>query len=253
MMSPSTGQSAQGSFESSSPQCSICAEIRGGPGRLYPDRLPGARVRSRTLWECNEYWLVPSVGPLGPAHLMLVSRAHMPSLAGLQPSDLMLAAYLLPALQAVVRGLSNYEDAHVITFEHGSAGSNQQAGSCIDHCHLHIVGTPDVPSRPAGKWEPLPKLDSLLTAIGPNSPYLLFGCDNNLNWQPAPFRYPCQYLRRHVHSAMALLCDWDWMVDPRVDVMDTTIAEFERAHAERPIIAAYEEYSNKVAQASDRE
>src|SRR6266853_4685409 len=63
------------------PDCELCAEIAGPPSRfsaIYCELLS-----SRVLAQTANFLVIPSLGQLGDAHLMVVSRGHETATANL--------------------------------------------------------------------------------------------------------------------------------------------------------------------------
>jgi len=76
------------------------------------------------------------IAPLSPGHLLIGTREHSLSLAGtadLQRSEI-LDRYQRTATQLELRAQP------FVAFEHGPAHYGV-SGSCIDHCHIHVVPT----------------------------------------------------------------------------------------------------------------
>jgi diadenosine tetraphosphate (Ap4A) HIT family hydrolase len=206
--------------------CSLCAELDEQEGRFYPDRFPTARHRSRVFERDDRLALLPTLGPLTDAHVIVVPVEHVLSLGAAGSAILEDAARVVERFEALV--------GRVLIFEHGSAGRGERAGACIDHAHVHLLTLPEgvpIPPPPAEfEWNPLPRLAELGDVVCASPSYMLFGTADKLVWAAAPEATPSQFLRRHVHRALRGAGSWDWRIDPRIEMLDAIVDRLSDAH-----------------------
>jgi histidine triad (HIT) family protein len=102
------------------PSCLFCKIVAGD--------LPSARVL-----EAAEAMAFLDIHPVNVGHVLLVTRAHFPTLAEL-PDDLAArAAALLPRLCRAVKAATGSDGINVIV------NSGRAAGQTVDHVHWHII------------------------------------------------------------------------------------------------------------------
>lgn len=206
--------------------CSLCAELDDREGRFYPDRFPTARHRTRVLERDDRLALLPTLGPLTSAHVLVVPLEHVLSLGAAGSAICDDVSRVVERFEARV--------GRALVFEHGSAGRGERAGACVDHAHVHLVALPEglpPPPPPAGvPWKPLPRLTELVDVVRASPSYMVFGTPDSLVWAAAPEATPSQLLRRHVHRALGGAGSWDWRIDPRIELLDAIFDRFCDAH-----------------------
>lgn len=102
------------------PACIFCKIAHG--------EIPSARV-----YETEHAVAFLDINPVNRGHLLVVPRAHHPTLADL-PDDLSAhAASLLPRLCRAVRAATGAEGLNIIN------NLGRVAGQTIDHIHWHII------------------------------------------------------------------------------------------------------------------
>ena len=175
-------------------------------------------LRRRTSWENEDFFVTPTVGELGPDHLLVIPRAHIPSFGHLRPDHALEAERIIDTHGEL---LSNGR-TKVVVFEHGMASHSAAGGCGISHAHVHLVAVPR-----AFEVEPLPEPDNLhpWTPVSPGkvlaraiqSPgYLLIGCEGSF-WTRQVEELPSQYLRRWIAGRLGK-ARWDWREASDVDL-----------------------------------
>ena len=101
--------------------CAACAEFLGH-GVFFAVR------KGLTVWERDDFVVLPALGSLTRYYLILEPRFHVQCFAQLSPRHLAVACSLCEDL------ISRYEDQYsVIVFEHGERSRS------IEHAHLNIL------------------------------------------------------------------------------------------------------------------
>jgi diadenosine tetraphosphate (Ap4A) HIT family hydrolase len=167
------------------------------------------------LLESGRFVVVPSLGPLLPGHVMIVSKTHLESLASMGPEAL--DEYNQLAVR--VRSGPLLHEGNALEAEHGSTPGDK-AGACVVHTHVHFI-----PKMGAH----LPAFKERLRIRGANlsglpmshEPYIFLRNDSEEVIFDAR-ELPSQTIRR-------ILCDVlnrdddDWMQSPRLDWVKETV------------------------------
>lgn len=179
---------------------------------------------------------MPSMGQIVPDSLMLLPLSHVERFADLDTEHLQTAEDLLCRLRAAAGS------GPVAIFEHGARSCT--GGSCgIYHAHIHLIPLPDglhLEQLAAGLT---PTTDSFGDAMRNASTYdqYLFLWDGDFRmWLRSVFpdetrKFPSQYFRRVLASAVGLQNSWNWR--------GTT-------QPEPALIAAYHAWIRRLAQSS---
>jgi ATP adenylyltransferase len=89
-------------------------------------------LHNQKLLETPRFVVLPSVGPLVPGHVMVVSKVHYQSLASMGAE----AVLEYERLAARLRKAPFLSDGDPLEAEHGST-VNDKAGACVIHTHVH--------------------------------------------------------------------------------------------------------------------
>ncbi|HLD34219.1 MAG TPA: HIT domain-containing protein [Candidatus Nanoarchaeia archaeon] len=197
----------------------------------------------RTVYRTDNFFVIPSIGPLQPGHLLVQPKDHVLGYGQLDPA---LDKELSHVIDTTKRVLAEVYGKEVFTFEHGPRVCHDtqeiRGGGCMDHAHLHLV--------PLGKHD-----DAVLDAIAVDmvrrlQTYDHFRADRTegldimreiviegktsymltetSNGARVVFRVsrpvPSQYIRRQIGEALSFAPgEYDWAAVPREDIVEQTI------------------------------
>ncbi|GAA3794169.1 hypothetical protein GCM10022226_11870 [Sphaerisporangium flaviroseum] len=113
-----------------SEDCAFCPGLRFRLNRI--ENLPGA---TGVLWGDRDFFVIPDLAPLDDGHLLIVTVDHNLAM-GACPEDVL--TRLEGNLQRVSRLFRLLYGREALFFEHGPT-SPGEAGSCIDHAHMHCL------------------------------------------------------------------------------------------------------------------
>lgn len=114
--------------------CVFC-DVGSGRSRRF-EHFIGAVDDEVMLREANAL-LVPDIAPIVAGHLLAVSHRHAASSVELQADEFEALNRILIAATNFIRTTFTRD---AMTFEHGGwLASENLAGPCIDHCHVHIL------------------------------------------------------------------------------------------------------------------
>jgi diadenosine tetraphosphate (Ap4A) HIT family hydrolase len=176
------------------------------------------------LFESERFVVVPSLGPLVPGHVMIVSKEHRESLASMGPAAL--KEYNDLAMK--VRSGPLLDSGEALEAEHGSTPGDK-AGACVVHTHVHVI--PKMGKHlPAFKERLAVRREARLSAVGPaHEPYIFLRNDSEEVILDAQ-NLPSQTIRR-------ILCeildrdDDDWTQAPRLNWVKETVDAWARHNA----------------------
>lgn len=216
--------------------CMFCREVAGEVGETNYGRFAGGDAGSRIIWSNPDWAILPSLGPLGEEHLLMIPTEHKLAFGQLEAPKLMAAERLLAC---VARALSA-SGSTVLFFEHGCKSLNGDAseeryrllrsGACTDHAHMHIVKGVTY-SQIAERLEVLGPhvaigtLARLREVICGKDVYLTVGETDGrgLAWTVFGLEFlPSQFMRRIIASAMSAPDLWDWRHVPQVERVTST-------------------------------
>jgi diadenosine tetraphosphate (Ap4A) HIT family hydrolase len=114
--------------------CDFCKESEDLPS-TFARRYVGFR-ESRIVPVGQDFYIVPSLGPLVQDHALLVPRLHITASARLKPDMLRRLVEITErwATKVIEKNMSP------LLFEHGTPSDDPAHGGCgICHCHLHLL------------------------------------------------------------------------------------------------------------------
>jgi diadenosine tetraphosphate (Ap4A) HIT family hydrolase len=119
--------------------CEFCTEVQRRPSRF--SQLYGRVLSTRILTETEHFVVLPSLGQLGVAHLLLVSRDHATAVSNLsQELSFELAELTVEISSYLARRLGS----EVIVFENGDPMGVGNVSCSISHLHVHVVAVKDI-------------------------------------------------------------------------------------------------------------
>jgi diadenosine tetraphosphate (Ap4A) HIT family hydrolase len=194
-------------------RCPLCFAISldKGAQRLY----------NTVLWESDGYAVVPAVGPLQVGHVMVVSRAHKPSLASL--GSRLIREY--DVIAKLMRAVHAYAGA--VEIEHGAI-DRRAAGACIEHAHVHWLPADNgIANRIA---EALSTEGSIVSGVeevarATGEYIFLRGPGGALVYNVKSL--PTQFIRQ-IACRDERPDEWDWAVHPRIEVVNATVNLWKR-------------------------
>jgi histidine triad (HIT) family protein len=108
--------------EKGSPDCIFCKIIRG-------------EIPSQIAYQDEDVFVFPDINPATPVHLLIVTRKHIPSLAGMTDADTPLIGKMVKAANKLARDQGISEKGYRLTINSGP-----DAGQIVPHLHMHLMG-----------------------------------------------------------------------------------------------------------------
>lgn len=106
--------------------CALCVAVADATREEQP------LLANRKLIETAQFVVLPSLGPLAPGHVMVVSKGHCDSLAAMGAD----AIHEYESLAVRLRAAPLLRNNDPLEAEHGSAPGDK-AGACVVHTHVH--------------------------------------------------------------------------------------------------------------------
>jgi diadenosine tetraphosphate (Ap4A) HIT family hydrolase len=191
--------------ENLSLECELCCEISGHESRFT--KLYLGHIQSRILLETDNFLVVPSLGQIGDAHMMIMSRHHETATANINDENRRELLKLLEKLRAWFR--LAFGNKYII-FENGDPLGCGQMGCSIGHLHVHVLGSHRLPDDLRGLFVDFGGQSQqagfhISGVAGPYS-YVEFPTGDALMIDR---RLPSQTLRKTIAGVIGLP-RWDW-------------------------------------------
>jgi hypothetical protein len=178
---------------------------------------------SRRAIDLNEHFVViPSLGGLGDAHVLLCPTEHNRRMADAGRAK---AAALRSAVSGARSILGELSEGSIVVFEHGASKLGAHIPCSVDHAHLHFVLLPHGVhvSLPEYRWHGVSSDLSRVCEYINDEEYLLWMDDVRgamVAQRHRGSRFPSQVLRTAVAGALGVEGKWNWREYPEVHAVD---------------------------------
>jgi diadenosine tetraphosphate (Ap4A) HIT family hydrolase len=193
---------------------STCVFCRALEEPANPDMRP---IYNTHLGSSERFVILPALGPLVRGHVLVVSRAHLPSLASMGPR----AIQEFEDVGEQVRANYASVGTNLLEAEHGATLADT-GGGCIAHTHINLIPElghlHNILSGILQLLDVPPPLTNLSTV---QLPYILMKRGDSFAIYDAT-QVPSQLVRRVVCRYLGRE-DWDWAAFPRHNLVNDTI------------------------------
>ena len=190
--------------------CALCVAVGQALGSERPS------LQNRKLLETRGFVVLPSVGPLVPGHVMVVSKVHCHSLAAMGTASI--AEY--DSLATRLRLAPLLRDGEALEAEHGST-EDDKAGACVIHTHVHwMPGMGRFWQEFAQRLSP--RTEKCLQDVGANGGPYIFGRAGGVQAFFEARGLGSQTIRRILCEVMQR-DDTDWMQALRMNWVEETV------------------------------
>jgi len=195
--------------------CKLCIAVKDSieNGKL-------SLIENRLLYSTKSFIVVPTIGPLTPGHVMIISKKHYVNLS-------LMNKVIIEEIQEIIKKIDNnsfYEN--YIVAEHGAFDEDNRGGACIIHTHLHLIPMARDMVNFLDKNLDYIILPSLKKITKVDYPYILLFYNNTFKIYNSE-NVPTQYIRRAFYSAKGNNNNWDWRNQPKNNYNEQTIAIWE--------------------------
>jgi ATP adenylyltransferase len=194
-----------------SQSCELCSAI-------IDSKKANRKIWNTTLYETQNFLIIPSIGPLVLGQVMIVSKDHDINLLSMSKEYIKEFLEIAKHFEVVIGG-------NALFAEHGSF-NDQTGGKCIDHVHVHILpGFQDYFNilddiLPISSVSDAP--DKVFDQHSIESPYILtFNSQNQVRLYEA-YNSHSQMVRRAICAKVGRN-DWNWRDNERIDLIQQTI------------------------------
>jgi ATP adenylyltransferase len=178
------------------------------------------------LFESGQFIVMPALGALTVGHVMLVSRAHVTSLAAMGPSGV--AEYL--DLRRKTSLVSGCVTESLLAAEHGGT-TGGSAGGCIDHAHINLMpGLGNLGDALDGVLPLLASLRSPQDLVGLEIPHIWVHARRFRTYDAS--EAASQLIRRSLCARLDR-DDWDWELFRNEPVVASTVRMWSNAEGHR--------------------
>jgi histidine triad (HIT) family protein len=98
-------------------------------------RIAKGEIPSSKVYEDENILAFDDIHPMAPVHVIIIPKAHIPTLMDLRPGDSTLLASLVGSVQEVAR-IKGIEKSGFRTV----VNTNKEGGQIIFHLHVHVLG-----------------------------------------------------------------------------------------------------------------
>lgn len=189
-------------------ECPFCAEFDQDGPSIFQEMM-GDRLVSRIVYEDEHFIVMPPLGEFMEGGLLVLTRAHVLSLAHLEDA---LLGHLERLLKAIGGAVQKRWGVAPLVFEHGPAPQWGKGVCCVDHAHLNVFPAvvqvyPHLAERMSFPIGALSELSQLRHA---EFGYLLVQENDGTRLAYDGKDVPTQLVRRIICDAIGLPERWHW-------------------------------------------
>jgi ATP adenylyltransferase len=184
-------------------------------------------IQDTLLDQTEHFQCLPALGAFIEGYLIIVSKSHFFNTGCL---NIKIIRELEDFIIKIKNFLKNIYKITPIIFEHGSMGKRNNAGSSIEHHHIHIlpVNLPLVPAILLKKFALHEQLKSMKELVKYNKkqiPYIYFSPSSGEHHVFEVPILPRQYLRQILAVECDVPKDWDWRKKPFIENIHSFITK----------------------------
>ena len=98
-------------------------------------RIIAGEIPADIVHQDDQVIAIRDINPQAPTHLLIIPKAHIPSLAELSPGEDELAAHLIHMANELARKEGVAEKGYRLVINCGREGGQE-----VPHLHLHLLG-----------------------------------------------------------------------------------------------------------------
>ncbi len=98
-------------------------------------RIISGEIPSKIVYQDADVLVFPDINPITPVHLLIITRKHIPSLAGMSDADTPLVGKMVKAANRIAREQGISDQGYRLTVNSGA-----DAGQVVPHLHMHFMG-----------------------------------------------------------------------------------------------------------------
>jgi XTP/dITP diphosphohydrolase len=201
-------------------QCPFCTELESSGTSIFAEMIRG-RLDSRIVYQDDDFVLMPPIGQFMEGGLLLLTRAHVLSLAHLPKALLDRLEHLLAV---ICRQLAARYGVSPLVFEHGPAPQWSKGVCCVDHAHLNIFPAPVsiYPHLSQRINFPITSLSELMALRRAEFGYLFVQENDGGRRAYDAELVPTQLVRRIITSQLGVPERWHWQDYPGYEELVAT-------------------------------
>ncbi len=178
--------------------CDICNEINNVKNNFFTRNLltfyKKYNLETRIIYRNRNFFVIPSIGPVSPCHLLVCPIKHVCSFAQLDYSLLEEGEKFLNSIFQLVQN----EYGYAIAFEHGETDKGVGSSSC-NHAHIHIlaaqISLKDLLNQRGFRLERIETIKDLKAKVNVGTPYFFIITNTGELWITEDTVCQSQYLR----------------------------------------------------------
>lgn len=207
--------------------CDICNEINGLNDNFFSKNLlkyyKKHNLKTRLIYKDENFFVIPSIGPISPCHLLLCPTKHIHAFSQLNDNNLDEGYRFLTYLLQLVR----HKYGCAIAFEHGSDINGIGSSSC-NHAHIHVLAAKiDLEEILKQKGFALKKISNIREIKSKHIPYFLIITNHGELWITKDTVQQSQFLRTVCATELGKE-DGLWQHDIGINQMISTNINFNK-------------------------
>ena len=103
-------------------------------------RIVAGEIPSKKVYEDGDVLAFHDINPNAPIHVLVIPKAHIPSIAAVDASNIETVSRVLLAIPQIARALGLEEGGYRVVSNCG-----EDAGQTVPHLHFHILGGKKLP------------------------------------------------------------------------------------------------------------
>ncbi len=97
-------------------------------------KIVSGEIPSTKVYEDETILAFRDIAPQAPCHILVIPKAHIPSVDGIQPDNSALVAHIFETIPAIAKA-EGLENGYRVVSNCGPDG-----GQTVPHLHFHILG-----------------------------------------------------------------------------------------------------------------
>jgi len=98
-------------------------------------KIIAGEIPTELLYQDEDVVVFRDINPITPVHLLVVTRKHISSLAGMTDAEMPLVGKMVKVANRVAREQGIAESGYRVTINSGA-----EAGQIVPHLHMHLMG-----------------------------------------------------------------------------------------------------------------
>lgn len=203
--------------------CTLCEELSNNSQVFDNDYSFIVKKGLNVIYKDIYYTILPSVGPLNEYHLLIATNQHFKSFSEI---NVEMFSYLRKVIKKIVNYNKDILSLGTIFFEHGSCVTTKNDSSCLEHAHLHCIGSDVDILENIMSYIKFEKIEFYDLLNYNTSSYLLYIDTNGTCWINNSDLVQSQFFRKVYSEITKKEEQWNWRQYPNIELVKTVIKNY---------------------------